>query len=294
MKRYKLYLFDFDGTLFDSHYSLEDVFYGAFKAIGVTIDKKETPRYARQPLPDTCREVNAPDDPESIRIFIAEIRRLLDDKDILKKTKIFPETMEVLNYFNAFARQGVEIHGQGGDEGFTLTGGHLGDLALMQDGAADELHVVVAHVPRNHVTAGGPSVLVDGLVALDGDALAAGGEVTVVLVGGHHHRFVILETAGGLLHYGEGLRKDLVQHLLCAVVGVLLQFLHLLVKLLLLRDGHPVVGVERVLDLGDAGFVVLYGLVDELFELIGLRTQFVIGKILNGFVCLENEVFDGN
>ena len=100
MKEFDTYLFDFDGTLVDSHYSLEDVFYGAFKAIGVTIDKKETPRYARQPLEDTCREVNAPQDKKSVEIFISEIRRLLDDKEVLKKTRLYPETLEVLKYFN--------------------------------------------------------------------------------------------------------------------------------------------------------------------------------------------------
>jgi len=100
MQKYKLYLFDFDGTLVDSHHSLEDVFYGAYKAIGVTIDKTNTPRYARQPLEVTSKEVNAPDDPKSIEIFISEIRRLLDDKEVLKKTRLYPETLEVLKYFN--------------------------------------------------------------------------------------------------------------------------------------------------------------------------------------------------
>ena len=41
--------------------------------------------------------------------------------------------------------QGVEVAGQGGDQGFAFAGFHLSDLALMQDHAADELHIEVTH-----------------------------------------------------------------------------------------------------------------------------------------------------
>ena len=40
----------------------------------------------------------------------------------------------------------VEVGGQRGDEGLALAGLHLGDAALVQHDAADELHVVVPHV----------------------------------------------------------------------------------------------------------------------------------------------------
>jgi len=42
-------------------------------------------------------------------------------------------------------RQGVEVDRQGGHQGFTLTGFHLGDLAFMQHQAADQLHIEMAH-----------------------------------------------------------------------------------------------------------------------------------------------------
>ena len=47
---------------------------------------------------------------------------------------------------DAVAGEGVEIAGEGGDEGFAFAGLHLGDLALVEDHAADELHVEVAHL----------------------------------------------------------------------------------------------------------------------------------------------------
>jgi hypothetical protein len=45
---------------------------------------------------------------------------------------------------HAFARERIQIDGQGGDESLAFAGFHLGDVAAMQDHAADELHVEVA------------------------------------------------------------------------------------------------------------------------------------------------------
>ncbi len=47
---------------------------------------------------------------------------------------------------DAFAGEGVEIRGQRGDERLAFARLHFGDLALVQDHAADELHVEVPHV----------------------------------------------------------------------------------------------------------------------------------------------------
>ena len=49
---------------------------------------------------------------------------------------------------DAAAGQGVEDRGQRRDEGLALAGLHLGDLALVEDGAADQLDVEVAHPER--------------------------------------------------------------------------------------------------------------------------------------------------
>ena len=47
---------------------------------------------------------------------------------------------------DALAFERVEIGRQRGDEGLALAGLHLGDLALVEHGAADQLHVEVPHV----------------------------------------------------------------------------------------------------------------------------------------------------
>ena len=47
---------------------------------------------------------------------------------------------------HAFARERVQIRRQGRDQGLALAGAHFRDLARVQDHAADELHVEMAHV----------------------------------------------------------------------------------------------------------------------------------------------------
>ena len=45
---------------------------------------------------------------------------------------------------DAFAGQRIQIDGQGGDQGLAFAGLHLGDVAVVQDHAADQLHVEMA------------------------------------------------------------------------------------------------------------------------------------------------------
>ena len=56
---------------------------------------------------------------------------------------------------HALAGQRVQVGGQGGHQGLAFAGLHLGDAALMQDDAADELHPVGAHA--QHTPGGLPA-----------------------------------------------------------------------------------------------------------------------------------------
>ena len=49
------------------------------------------------------------------------------------------------DHMHTTAGEGVEIGRQGGDQGLALAGLHLGDLAVVQHHAADQLHIEVAH-----------------------------------------------------------------------------------------------------------------------------------------------------
>ena len=46
------------------------------------------------------------------------------------------------DYVHAFAAQSVEVAGHGGDQGFTFTGFHFGDIAIMEGDTSHHLHVI--------------------------------------------------------------------------------------------------------------------------------------------------------
>src|SRR3954469_16532415 len=115
--------------------------------------------------------------------------------------------------------QRIEVERQGGDEGLSLTSGHLGDLPLMQHHAADQLHVVGHHVPDQ-------------------------------LVPGHLDRGAEQATAG-LTNGGKDLRQQLVepggQLLLIAPFQVVEAALE---NVSLDRIGATVLGLADLLELG--------------------------------------------
>ena len=47
---------------------------------------------------------------------------------------------------NALAFEGVEDRGQRGDKGFAFAGDHFGDVAAVQDDAAEDLRIEMPHV----------------------------------------------------------------------------------------------------------------------------------------------------
>ena len=196
------------------------------------------------------------------------------------------------NHMHAFAWQGVEVNGQCSHKGFTFTRCHLGNLALMQHRTADELNLVVAHVPLDDVATGRPAIVVASLVAHNLDTVAISGNVAIHLRGGHFHHLIILEAAGSLLHHRECLRQNLVKHFLRLVVRFFLQVFQFLIQILLLGHIHIVVCLQIRLDFSDSIFLLFDGIVNQLSELLGLSTQFIIRQRFNRLVCFQNTVLD--
>jgi len=94
MKEFETYLFDFDGTLVDSHDSLIHVFKGAYAVCGIDVDESIVRRLMRIPLWQGYEELKAPEDKK--QEFGDAIIRLLNDEEILRKTKKYEEVEEVL------------------------------------------------------------------------------------------------------------------------------------------------------------------------------------------------------
>ncbi len=187
---------------------------------------------------------------------------------------------------HAFAGEGVQEHGQRGNQGFTFTGGHfrnhaalllVGFDAAIEDNAADELDVIMHHVPGNLIAAGHPVVVPDGFVALDLHKVAAlGGQEFIELGSRHLHGLVLGEAAGGALHNGVGLRQELVQDFLDGGIFVFDEFVAFRSQRFLFLHGDVFFHLQ--LDFRDA---VLEGLLHRsnfVLQRLAVRTELIIGK----------------
>ena len=180
---------------------------------------------------------------------------------------------------NAVARQRVQEDGQRGHERFTLTGGHFGNLALMQDDAAEELYVVVNHVPRHVVATGHPVVLIDGLVALDAHKVVRGGQLAVK-VGSRHLDFgIFAEAPRRVLHDGKSFGQGLVQCLFVTVEHLLFQFVDAV-------ENHLAVFERRffyfAFQFRNFLFQVVGRALDALLQFLGFGTQGVVVERADG------------
>ena len=77
---------------------------------------------------------------------------------------------------NTAPGQGVKVNRQRGDERLAFAGGHLGNVALVQRHAADELHIVRDHLPLEIMAA--------------------------------HMHIGTVKPAAGIFHHGESFRQD--------------------------------------------------------------------------------------
>ena len=196
---------------------------------------------------------------------------------------------------DTIARESVEEDGERGDEGLTLTRGHLGDLALMKHLTTKDLDVVVDHLPLQVVATSGPVVVIDGLVTVDGDEVLGrvGGELAVEVGGRDDGLLVLGEAAGRILDDAKGHRHHLVEGLLITIEGLLLQFVDLVEDRLALVDGRI---LDGGLEAGDFLALLLGGIAHLLADLLRLGAELVVAQGLDGGVSgldLLHEGADG-
>lgn len=105
MKTIETYLFDFDGTLVDSHDSLVEVFHGAYASVGVDVPEGYVLRLMRIPLIQGYEELGAPMTQEAMDIFEKNIRALLDAEFVLKLTKTYEDVLPALKKLKSKGKQ---------------------------------------------------------------------------------------------------------------------------------------------------------------------------------------------
>ena len=105
MEEFDVYLFDFDGTLVDSHESLKEIFKRAYKSVGVDVSDDYIRRLMRVQLQQGYKELNAPQDEESFHKFGEEIIRLLDDEEITKLVLNYDDVHQALFVLHSMGKK---------------------------------------------------------------------------------------------------------------------------------------------------------------------------------------------
>ena len=178
---------------------------------------------------------------------------------------------------HALLGQCVEEYGERRHECLSFTRRHLGDFTFVEHYAAEQLYVVMDHVPFQVVAARHPVVGVDGLIALDTDEILLGGQIPVEIVGRDDHLVVLREAACRILHDGEGFGQYLVEFLLDLLVDAFGRLVDLLRDtLLLLQRGFG--QFKLGLQFHDVGLVPGDEIGDLFLQRFAPVTQFVVRK----------------
>ena len=94
MQKVQLYLFDFDGTLFDTLPSSKYVFKKAYEGLGMTLDEEEVLGFTREPIPDSYQRKGAPK--EKFDAFMADIEKYVNSQESVNLTGIYDDTYDTI------------------------------------------------------------------------------------------------------------------------------------------------------------------------------------------------------
>ena len=93
---YDVFLFDFDGTLFDTIDSSIYVFEEAFRRKGIIVDKNDVLNYTRVPIRDTYK--NLVGSMDGYAEFIGDINELVFSQKVVDMAEIYEDTARILAY----------------------------------------------------------------------------------------------------------------------------------------------------------------------------------------------------
>lgn len=94
MDKYNLYLFDFDGTLFDTLPSSKFVFKAAYEKIGISIKDEDILGYTREPIPNSYKRLGGK--PEEWDTFVFYIEKYVNSQKSVDLTDIYDDTYDTI------------------------------------------------------------------------------------------------------------------------------------------------------------------------------------------------------
>ena len=94
MQKFQLYLFDFDGTLFDTLPSSKYVFRKAYEGIGFKVSEDDVLGFTREPIPDSYARSGAPK--EKFSSFMDDIEKYVNSQESVNLTGIYDDTYDTI------------------------------------------------------------------------------------------------------------------------------------------------------------------------------------------------------
>ena len=94
MQKFQLYLFDFDGTLFDTLPSSKYVFRKAYENIGFQFSEDDVLGFTREPIPDSYARLGAPK--EKFNSFMEDIEKYVNSQESVNLTGIYDDTYDTI------------------------------------------------------------------------------------------------------------------------------------------------------------------------------------------------------
>ena len=96
MKKYDLYLFDFDGTILNTMPALEVIFSRTYEHVGMKFDPKDTVEFSRIPIDVGYKRLNG--DPAKFEEFGRYLGIAIDLPEALVSNHPYEETYEFIDY----------------------------------------------------------------------------------------------------------------------------------------------------------------------------------------------------
>ena len=188
------------------------------------------------------------------------------------------------HHMYATACQCAEEDGAGGHQRLSFARCHFGNLSLCEHHAAEELYVVVYHIPQCVVASGHPMVVVDGFGAVlrNLHEILGQGQFLVIVCRGNFQRFVFREASCRVLHDSEGLGQGFVKGLVEPFEDFLLQTVNLVEYHFAVFDGRF---FNLFLQVGNLRLLFANGALNLLTEFQCPCAEFVVAEILQRFLC---------
>ena len=122
----------------------------------------------------------------------------------------------------------IEKYRQCGNKSLSFTCCHFCDFTLMKHGTAEQLHIIVHHVPLHVVAAGNPMIAVYGVLALNAYKIFCYCQLPVEVVCSNDNLFVFRKPTCRFFYNAESKGHNLVKSLFVFFKNLFLKFVYLI------------------------------------------------------------------